>query len=81
MDVKLTLKLDSKVIKQAKNYAIKRKGSLSKLVENYFKSLSHEDKKKKKMSPIVSELAGTLRNAKIKNYKEEYADYLTKKYS
>jgi len=79
MDAKLTLKLDNKAIKDAKVYAKKNRESLSKIVENYFRSLSHKAKKKK-ASPIVSELAGPLKGVKVKDYKEEYADYLVRKY-
>lgn len=39
MDAKLTLKLDKKVIDQAKKYAATQKRSLSRLIESYLKSL------------------------------------------
>jgi hypothetical protein len=43
MEVKLTLKLNKSVIEKAKQYAKKRKRSLSKLVEDYFINLSSKD--------------------------------------
>ena len=39
MDVKLTLKLDKEVIEQAKVYAAASQKSLSRLIENYLRSL------------------------------------------
>ena len=59
MEVKLTLKLSKSVIEKAKQYAKKRKRSLSKLVEDYFTILSSKDPAENaKISPIVRELAG-----------------------
>jgi hypothetical protein len=61
MESKLTLKLDSGSIKRAKKYIENHKGfSLSKLVENYFNSLTKEENEGAagKLPPIVSGLAG-----------------------
>ena len=45
MDKKLTLKLDSSVIEQAKVYAQNHKISLSKMIESYLKSITNKSKK------------------------------------
>ena len=83
MDSKLTLKLDAAAIGRAKRYiSRKRRYSLSKLVENYFNSLTKKqnDGEFNKLPPIVSGLAGIAKKGKGKNIKEEYTDYLTGKY-
>ena len=38
------------------------------------------EKVEKKMTPIVSSLAGVIKNKKIKDIKDEYTEYLKKKY-
>jgi hypothetical protein len=83
LESKLTLKLDSGAIGRAKKYIQRRKGvSLSKLVENYFNSLTRgqPEEKSKKLPPIVSGLAGVAKKNKVKNTKDDYTDYLTEKY-
>jgi hypothetical protein len=83
MESKLTLKLDSGAIGRAKRYIHHRRGvSLSKLVENYFNSLTKRqpEEKSKKLPPIVSGLAGVAKKNKVKNIKDDYTDYLMKKY-
>lgn len=83
MESKLTLKLDSGAIGRAKKYIHAHPGySLSKLVENYFNSLTKNqiDKNKNKFPPIVSGLAGIAKKGKVKNIKDEYTEYLIEKY-
>jgi hypothetical protein len=83
MESKLTLKLNSGSISRAKKYVHRHKRySLSKLVENYFDSLTKDEMKPKsrELPPIVSSLAGVARKGKLKNAKEEYAEYLMEKY-
>jgi hypothetical protein len=83
MESKLTLKLDTLTIGRAKRYIHKHRGnSLSKLVENYFNSLTGNelDEDNKKLPPIVSSLAGIANKDKIKNIKSDYTDYLIGKY-
>jgi hypothetical protein len=83
MESKLTLKLDTRTISRAKRYIHAHRGhSLSKLVENYFNSLTKNelDEDNKKLPPIVSSLAGIANKGKIKNIKEDYTDYLIGKY-
>jgi hypothetical protein len=78
MKMKLTLSIDKNLIEKAKNYANNRHISLSKLIENYFKNIV-ENNDNEKNSPIVNELAGSIKNSKI-NLKEDYTEYLIKKF-
>lgn len=80
MNTKLTLNIDDNVIEEAKSYAKNNSISLSKLIENYLLSLTNKKLKTTKVSPLVESLTGvvSLENA---DYKKEYSDYLSKKYS
>jgi hypothetical protein len=83
MESKLTLKLDSEAIGRAKRYVHHRRGgSLSKLVENYFNSLTkgQPEEKGKKLPPIVFGLAGIAKKTRVKSIKDDYTDYLMEKY-
>ena len=81
MDSKLTLKLDSDVIERAKDYAERRGVSLSRMVEGFFIGLTQREKTKEAQPRgIVSELAGLLAGSEV-DEKEDYTEYLTKKYS
>jgi len=60
MGAKLTLRLDETLIKNAKRFAKTRKVSLSRMVSDYFKSISIQQKKKIIDSPILSEITGIL---------------------
>ena len=62
MTTKLTLSIESSVIDQAKNYARSHNKSLSRLVENYLKSL-YEYKEKDVQEPsIVYALQGSFKD-------------------
>lgn len=79
MATKLTLRLDEKLIKNAKQAARSRKVSLSRMVSDYFKSISAQQKKELIESPILSEIAGILPskadNKKLlKSYKKHIED-------
>lgn len=80
MNTKLTLNIDDNVIEEAKSYAKNNSISLSKLIENYLLSLTNKKSNTTKVSPLVESLTGvvSLENA---DYKKEYSDYLSKKYS
>ena len=60
MTTKLTLRLDQSVIKKAKKTAKRRGVSLSRMVEDYFKSVARQQEEKTKESPVLSEIAGVL---------------------
>jgi len=81
MQTKLTLRLDSALIEQAKQYAQEREISLSQLVTEYFTVLTlySEDKAafEDSLPPITRSLAGLLKES---NYDvEEYRRYLEEK--
>jgi uncharacterized membrane-anchored protein YjiN (DUF445 family) len=58
MEAKLTLKLDQAVIDSAKTYAGNSQKSLSKLVEDFFRSLTGDDNMQKKYPPLIEKLSG-----------------------
>jgi hypothetical protein len=72
MATKLTLKLDETVILSAKKYAANNHRSLSRLVENYFRSLTVTPSHQKKHSPLVESLIGVVdKNAVTKLVAED----------
>ena len=82
MQTKLTLTVNKKVIETAKEYAKQNKRSLSNIIEEYLKSLSiTEDKNKIKLSKIVKELKGSVKDPNpSKSYKEILTDALIEKH-
>jgi len=80
MNTKLTLNIDKSIIEDAKYYAVNNKMSLSKLVENYLKSLTKSSDKSKKISPLVESLTGVISSENI-DERKDYRDFLNKKYS
>ncbi len=80
MDAKLTLKLDAKIIEQAKLYAKESNTSLSKLIENYLAAVTKKNKKQRKVNPIIESLTGVIQLDDDTNYKEGYREYLIEKY-
>ncbi len=82
MNTKLTLNVDDSVIARAKEYAQKGRTSLSKLVENYLKSLTVETSKKNNLSPIVGRLKGAVSVPKNgDDFKNIVSDSVMEKYS
>lgn len=79
MDTKLTLKLDKVIIERAKQYAKSHHTSVSKMVEDYLHMLTAEDKSSVEVTPLVKSLTGII-DIQEKNYKKDYADFLSKKY-
>ena len=80
MDTKLTVKLDSNVIEQAKSYAKKKNTSLSKLIESYL-ALLVEPNEKSEVTPLVNSLSGIVSLPKNFDSKKDYAKHLLSKYS
>jgi hypothetical protein len=79
MGTKLTLRVDERLIRNAKKIARSKKVSLSRMVSNYFKSLSAQQMKETIESPVLSEIAGILSskadNKKLlKGYKKHIED-------
>ena len=81
MSTKLTITIDENVIEKAKKYAKSKKNSLSKIIENYLKTLVNEDKKEtSELSPIVKSLKGSFKADKDFDYKKELTKRLSDKY-
>ena len=78
MQAKLTLKMDKDVIESMKCYAANNKKSLSRLVEDFFKTSIEEIKDTISISPLVKELTGIISEKDMDN--AGYIDYLEKKY-
>jgi antitoxin component of RelBE/YafQ-DinJ toxin-antitoxin module len=73
---KLTLRLNKRLIEQAKEYAARHNISVSELVETFFLRL--EDVDEKGHTQLVRQLTGIL--SKEVDVEKEYADHLMEKY-
>ena len=80
MNTKLTLKLNSEIIEEAKIYAEESNISLSKLVENYLSALTSNRPKNRRINPIVESLTGIISLDDSEDYHESYTKYLIEKY-
>jgi hypothetical protein len=80
MTTKLTLTMNDEVIRAAKFYARSKEKSLSKLVENYLKSLAISSEKYQYLSPEILKLKGKLKLPENFDYKKELADAISKKH-
>lgn len=79
MDTKLTLKLDSSIIENAKIYAKSKNVSLSQLIETYL-SLLTNPKGDDEVTPLVKSLSGVIKLPRDYDYKSEYKKHLKDKY-
>ena len=80
---KLTLSINQSIIDEAKLYAKSNGKSLSRIIEEYLKSLSKSEKSEKSKSPnkLVMELKGSVKMPKgFTSYKELLQDVLVEKY-
>jgi len=81
MAVKLTLRMDERLIKDAKKIARERGLSLSGMVSNYFKSLSMKQRKEFVESTVLSEVSGILSTKKSKKeLLKSYKKHIEEKY-
>jgi hypothetical protein len=81
MSTKLTLRLDDAVIKKAKKKARTKGVSLSRMVEDYFKSVAEVEPDQVKESPILYEIAGVLSGKTTpEKAKNEYRKHIADKY-
>lgn len=80
MDKKLTLSLDKSIIEKAKNYAKSNNISLSKLIEYYLQTLTKKSSRKDNITPLVEELSGVISIDKEFDFKDDYSEFLLKKY-
>jgi hypothetical protein len=82
MYTKLTLRIDSKIIEQAKQYAEEHGSSLSQLVTEYFAVLTAKDEDteafERKLPPITRSLVGVLKESEYDP--KDYQRYLEDKY-
>lgn len=81
MHSKLTLRLKSEVIERAKRYAQLHDRSLSQMVEGYFERLSSQSSSKTTYGPITDQLLGVVKATGMKNERDEYRQYIVKKYT
>lgn len=83
MYTKLTLRMDSRLIEQAKQYAEEHDSSLSQLVAEYFAVLTAKDEDpeafERKLPPITRSLVGILKESAYDP--EDYRRYLEDKYA
>ena len=83
-DVKLTLKLNEESIQRAKEYVAQKGISLSKLIENFFDSITLannlESPKNDFYSPLVKKLSGIIKTNDDLDVKDDYENYLMQKY-
>jgi hypothetical protein len=80
METKLTLRLNKKVIDQAKKYANDHETSLSKLIENYLEAVTHTPDEEDHISPLVKSLSGVIQLANNSDLKDKYHKHITGKY-
>ena len=81
METKLTLKLDQKVINSAKKYAESNHKSLSKLVEDFFRNLVHENNQNKEYPSLIRNLSGVISEEDLETLsrEDEKARYILRK--
>ncbi len=80
MQAKLTLELEEKLIKNAKEYAKSQHKSLSQIVAEFFSIVSSKriSKKDVALGPVTSKLVGSLKGASLNE--DDYKDHLIRKY-
>ncbi|MCE5311969.1 MAG: DUF6364 family protein [Nitrospiraceae bacterium] len=81
MQTKLTLRLNEDLIEKAKKTARIKGVSLSKMVADYFRSISANKSTDKTTSPVLSEISGILKaKAGLKQGSGNYKKHLEDKY-
>ena len=80
MTTKLTLSIESSVIEQAKNYAKAHNKSLSRLIENYLKSLSEPKESHVQEPSILYGLKGSFSDDTTQTDQEVLQLALSSKY-
>jgi hypothetical protein len=81
MTTKLTLRLDDRVINKAKKTARTRGVSLSRMVEDYFKSVVDQESQEVRESPVLYEVSGVLSGKQdAAKLRAEYRKHLTEKH-
>jgi len=87
MDAKLTLKLNKQTIDRAKKYAVDQNRSLSRIVEDYFVTLTIKENKAHQenendivISPFVKSMSSGNSIPADLDYKSLHSNYLIDKY-
>lgn len=79
MKTKLTLRIEEKLIKQAKEYAKSQNTSVSQIVADYLRGIKNQNKTDtQNYSPVTSSLVGILKNKSVSE--EDYKRHLEDKY-
>ena len=78
MQTKLTLRLDDRLVKDAKHYARQTGKSLSRMVAEYFSAVTSPAATREDLTPAVSRLKGGLADAKVGL--DDYRAYLEGKH-
>ncbi|MFT4204180.1 MAG: DUF6364 family protein [Chitinophagaceae bacterium] len=76
MTTKLSLTIDDNTAMQIKDYAAKKKTSVSRIAEEYFNSLLEKNKERS----FVEKYAGILKDIKIDDIDKARDEYLKEKY-
>ena len=84
MIAKLTLTIDKQVVDKAKLYAKKKNRSVSRLVEDYLKTISSTDAAMSSLASVSADITDTItgmfkKEYKGENYKELLEDALIEK--
>lgn len=80
MMTKLTLSLDDAVIAKAKEYARKRRKSLSRVVEEFLRVSVSADASPMGTTPIVGELSGVISRQTADEGVRDYSEHLVGKH-
>jgi succinyl-CoA synthetase beta subunit len=80
MAAKLTIKLNKSVKDRAKYYAKNHRTSLSRMIESYLDAMTIKDIKEVEITPLVESLSGVVNLPIDYDDKNDYANFLNKKY-
>ena len=78
MQTKLTLRLDGRLVRHAKQYAERSGKSLSQMVAEYFSAITSPKGAPSELTPAVSKLKGALEGTGVAP--EDYGAYLEEKH-
>ena len=78
MQTKLTLRLDDRLVKDAKLYARRTGKSLSQIVAEYFSAVTSPPAAREELTPAVTRLKGVLAGTKVDI--DDYRAYLEGKH-
>ena len=77
---KLTLRVEDKLVSNAKKYAAQHGKSLSQLVADYFADLTCQVTEDEPLPPLTQSLKGLLADAQIDDAEKDYKKHLEDKY-